>query len=355
MRSLSWRMTEYLIKNGRIGCVPGVDFGANGEGYVRFCFARDRKELTGALAVDEALFGVPSLAGWQAGRQAADAAALPPDLLATCLTCAISRAVRRRRGSVSPVMKSLSSSASTAFAISISPPQRPSGVASSTAFSSSSVVPGGARIGPGAIALTRMLSAASSSASASVSAMTPGLRDVVRQVAVIARPAALRDPVAEVDDAAAALRAACAARPRARRETPRADRRRRRAFQSAAVSVVERLLRVDRRHVDRGCRGGRRRRRPTATSARARVGLREIGLNAARAPPGRAHASAASLGLGLRARVAERDVDAARRAARAATTTTDALAAGDQRDFVSEIHRITDTAMNTRQARRQRI
>ena len=42
-------MVEYLIKNGRIGCVPGVDFGANGEGYVRFCFARDREELTGAL------------------------------------------------------------------------------------------------------------------------------------------------------------------------------------------------------------------------------------------------------------------------------------------------------------------
>jgi aspartate aminotransferase len=48
-QSLSWRMTEYLIKNGRIGSVPGVDFGAHGEGYVRFCFARDRKELSGAL------------------------------------------------------------------------------------------------------------------------------------------------------------------------------------------------------------------------------------------------------------------------------------------------------------------
>jgi aspartate/methionine/tyrosine aminotransferase len=56
--SLSWRMTEYLIKNGRIGCVPGVDFGANGEGYVRFCVARERKELTGALESMKALFGV---------------------------------------------------------------------------------------------------------------------------------------------------------------------------------------------------------------------------------------------------------------------------------------------------------
>src|SRR5437660_436030 len=47
--SRSWRISEYLIKNGRIGCVPGVDFGASGEGYLRFCFARDRRELTGAL------------------------------------------------------------------------------------------------------------------------------------------------------------------------------------------------------------------------------------------------------------------------------------------------------------------
>ena len=61
--SLSWRMTEYLIRQGRIGCVPGVDFGANGEGYLRFCFARDRKELTGALESMKALFGVNVGAG----------------------------------------------------------------------------------------------------------------------------------------------------------------------------------------------------------------------------------------------------------------------------------------------------
>ena len=47
--SISWAMVEYLISQGRIGCVPGVDFGAHGEGYLRFCFARDRQELTGAL------------------------------------------------------------------------------------------------------------------------------------------------------------------------------------------------------------------------------------------------------------------------------------------------------------------
>jgi aspartate aminotransferase len=47
--SQSWAMTEYLIKKGRIGCVPGVDFGSVGEGHIRFCFARERSELQGAL------------------------------------------------------------------------------------------------------------------------------------------------------------------------------------------------------------------------------------------------------------------------------------------------------------------
>ena len=56
--SVSWRMVEYLIKHGRIGCVPGVDFGPHGEGYVRFCFARDRRELAGALESMKQLFGV---------------------------------------------------------------------------------------------------------------------------------------------------------------------------------------------------------------------------------------------------------------------------------------------------------
>ena len=48
--SLSWAMAEYLIKHARIGCVPGVDFGPQSEGYIRFCTCRSREELTGALA-----------------------------------------------------------------------------------------------------------------------------------------------------------------------------------------------------------------------------------------------------------------------------------------------------------------
>ena len=65
--SISWRTVEYLIKNGRIGCVPGVDFGATGEGYIRFCFARDRKELEGALASLKTLCLASQMAG-KAGR-----------------------------------------------------------------------------------------------------------------------------------------------------------------------------------------------------------------------------------------------------------------------------------------------
>jgi aspartate/methionine/tyrosine aminotransferase len=55
--SLSWAMTEFLIKRGRIGCVPGVDFGPHGEGHIRFCFARERSELEGAL---ESMAGILS-------------------------------------------------------------------------------------------------------------------------------------------------------------------------------------------------------------------------------------------------------------------------------------------------------
>lgn len=58
--SLSWAMAEHLINRGRIGCVPGVDFGAHSEGYIRFCFARERQELTGALEAMRALFAPAS-------------------------------------------------------------------------------------------------------------------------------------------------------------------------------------------------------------------------------------------------------------------------------------------------------
>jgi aspartate aminotransferase len=54
--SLSWAVAEHLIARARVGCVPGADFGANGEGYIRFCSARDRAELTGAIDSMRAAF-----------------------------------------------------------------------------------------------------------------------------------------------------------------------------------------------------------------------------------------------------------------------------------------------------------
>jgi aspartate/methionine/tyrosine aminotransferase len=38
--------------------VPGADFGRQGEGYIRLCFAKTREELTGALASLKTLLAV---------------------------------------------------------------------------------------------------------------------------------------------------------------------------------------------------------------------------------------------------------------------------------------------------------
>jgi aspartate aminotransferase len=67
VESISWALAKELIEGGRIGCVPGADFGANGEGYVRFCFARDRRELTGALESMQRLFAAASAAARSGG------------------------------------------------------------------------------------------------------------------------------------------------------------------------------------------------------------------------------------------------------------------------------------------------
>jgi aspartate aminotransferase len=61
--SPSWELTAFLIGAGRIGCVPGIDFGPGGEGYLRFCFARDRAELEGAIESMRQVFDIgPRLA-----------------------------------------------------------------------------------------------------------------------------------------------------------------------------------------------------------------------------------------------------------------------------------------------------
>jgi aspartate aminotransferase len=59
--SISWALAEFLISRGKIGCIPGIDFGPNGEGYIRFCFARDRAELSGALESMRSLFAASAV------------------------------------------------------------------------------------------------------------------------------------------------------------------------------------------------------------------------------------------------------------------------------------------------------
>jgi aspartate aminotransferase len=59
--SISWALAEFLISRGRIGCIPGIDFGPNGEGYIRFCFARDRAELSGALESMRSVFAASAV------------------------------------------------------------------------------------------------------------------------------------------------------------------------------------------------------------------------------------------------------------------------------------------------------
>ncbi len=57
--SRSWAMAEYLIRRARVGCIPGVDFGSRGEDHLRFCFARERDELVGALDSMRVAFTAP--------------------------------------------------------------------------------------------------------------------------------------------------------------------------------------------------------------------------------------------------------------------------------------------------------
>jgi aspartate aminotransferase len=54
--SRSCAFVEELIRLARVGCVPGADFGPHGEDHVRFCFARERAELLGALESMRQLF-----------------------------------------------------------------------------------------------------------------------------------------------------------------------------------------------------------------------------------------------------------------------------------------------------------
>ena len=130
--SPSWAMTEFLIKRGRIGCVPGVDFGA-ARRRLRALLLRARSRGTRRRRSMNRLKD-------RSRRYGTERSPAPRIAVLRVLYDASRRHATCRPPStriVSPVTKSESMSASTAFAISSAPPQRPSGVASSTALYSS--------------------------------------------------------------------------------------------------------------------------------------------------------------------------------------------------------------------------
>src|SRR5881396_3647661 len=182
-------------------------------------------------------------------------------------------------------MKSPSRSARTAFAISVSPPHRPSGVARSTALNSSSLVSGGARIGPGAMALTRMLSDAR-------------FRDVVRHKASVPGTPAFRQPVAEIDDAAAALlpHVRCG---RVRAEKSGAEVDVQYCVPLRRIELGERPFYIHRRHVDQNVEPAEGFDDPLDERL-AGLRLREIGLDGRGATVDGPHALGRALRLGAR-------------------------------------------------------
>ena len=238
-------------------------------------------------------------------------------------------------------MKSLSTSASTAFAISISPPQRPSGVARSTAAESAADVPGGATIGPGAIGIDEDLIRGQLERQRFRQRDHARLGDVVRQVARIPGSAAPRHPVREVDDSAAA-RASHVRDCRLRAEPGGAQVDRHLRVPVLERQIVDRLLAIDRRHVDENVeppefRDG------LLDDAAARLGLLQIGLDDERAPGQRAKRRRPFPPLRCARRDRRRDVRALA-GELGGDDRADSASAGDQRDSVGEIHGATSIA-----------
>ncbi len=47
-RSSSW-LAEYLLEEAGVALLPGTSFGANGEGFLRICFANSMENIQRAL------------------------------------------------------------------------------------------------------------------------------------------------------------------------------------------------------------------------------------------------------------------------------------------------------------------
>ena len=209
---------------------------------------------------------------------------------------------------VSPVTKSVPTRNNTAFAISASPPQRPSGVdfATDIAFFRRHLRrrknrSRGDRVHQDLIA--RQLGGQRFG-----QRLHAGFGDIVRQVAFVTRAAARDEPVGEIDDAPAALLHVNGRGVRAQERGAQVNRQL--PIPVRLGQLRKRLGGVERGHVDQDVEASQLADRG-ADQATAVVGAGHIALHRDGAPAGGAHRRGGLIGLGARSVVDQRHVSAA--------------------------------------------
>jgi len=46
LSSDSYKLAFHILENAHVGVTPGIDFGKNGEGYIRFSYASSMEKIT---------------------------------------------------------------------------------------------------------------------------------------------------------------------------------------------------------------------------------------------------------------------------------------------------------------------
>ena len=228
---------------------------------------------------------------------------------------------------VSPVMKSLCTSAITVLAISISPPQRPSGVACSHPGEHLVRCALGRHDRTGSHGVDQNLIRRQLKRERLTQGDNPSLGHVVRQPAKIARPAAIRHPIRQVHDASSTDATHVGNRCTGA-EPGGAKVNRHLPIPVGQVQLIERLFLVDRSHVDQHVEP------PElidglADDALGRVRLREVRLQHNCATPERAYRVRGVLRLCPRRPVHQRHIRT-RTSHFGRHHSADAFSAGDQ-------------------------
>ena len=232
-------------------------------------------------------------------------------------------------------MKSDSTRAITVLAISSGPPQRPTGVARSTASSSSLARTFRRQNRTGRDGVDENAVASELERERLAKRFHARLRDVIRRVALVARPCAGRDPIRKVDHPSAA--AAAEQRDRGLRADERpAKIHGELAVPRRGIELVERNRHIHRRHVDQDVEAAEL---PVdrAHQLAARGGIGDIGLQDGRAPATLPHPARDRLGRIARLTVRERDVSAAIRE-HPGDRPAESGAACEERHFVCHLH-----------------